>query len=85
MVEFLKQNKVKITVDRSFFDNIFEPERKRIENKLKIRVTQKQFTSMLEKAKVPLRLPLPKKIGVKLPTKLKGKPLGRRSNFQGIL
>lgn len=50
MVRF-KRDFVTINVDRQFFDEKFEPSRKRIQSKLGLdRLTQKDFTKMMGKS-----------------------------------
>ena len=53
-----KKKKVTMTVSSMFFDDIFEPSRKRIEKQLGTKVTQVDFTDMLAKKKVNLNVKL---------------------------
>ena len=42
-----RYNFVSIKVDKNFFDNMFEPERKKLEMKLNKRISQPKFTEFL--------------------------------------
>ncbi len=44
----IKNKGVIIRVDNSFFDNFFEPNRKKLERKLGMKVTQQKFTKMIK-------------------------------------
>ncbi len=44
-------------VDPGFFDNIFEKERKRLEKKLGVRLTQRKFTEFLAKKNARFEFP----------------------------
>jgi len=53
-----KTNKVNMQVNSNFFDNVFEPKRKMIQQQLGIpNLTQIQFTSMIKDIKVNIKLP----------------------------
>lgn len=54
----VKRDIVTMIVDRGFFDDVFEPSRKKLEKQLGARVTQKSFTQMLKKNKVNLNINL---------------------------
>lgn len=43
---------VSMKISLNFFNNVFEPERRKLENKLGIKVTQPKFTEFLFKNKV---------------------------------
>ena len=48
---------VSIKVHNSFFDNIFEPERRRLQNKLGVNFSQTKFTEYLAKSKIQIKYP----------------------------
>lgn len=62
---------VSVKISKSFFDNIFEPERRKLEKQIGTRVTQIGFTEFLAKKKV--KFTFPKQSNMFLP-----KPLKRR-------
>ena len=62
---------VSVKISKSFFDNIFEPERKKLEKQIGTRVTQIGFTEFL--AKKNAKLIIPKQKNTFFP-----KPLKRR-------
>ena len=52
---------VTIQVDKNFFENIFEPERKKLQNQLGMhKFTQSNFTSYLERAGLKLKYKMKK-------------------------
>jgi hypothetical protein len=53
-----KRNKVSMSVDKGFFDNIFEPARKKAEKQIGTKVTQAKFTAMLKNSGLSLDLRL---------------------------
>lgn len=46
-----------ISVDKKYFDNCFEPERKRLGKKLGMNLTQRQFTAYLHNSKAKIQYP----------------------------
>ncbi len=49
----VKKNKgVMVTLDCDFFDNMFEPARRNMEEQLGMRIGQKKFTHILSKKKI---------------------------------
>lgn len=47
-----------INVDKSYFEKVFEPERKRLQKKWNInQFTQRQFTAVLAKSKINIKYP----------------------------
>ena len=48
---------VSVKISKSFFDNIFEPERKKLEKQIGTRVGQISFTEFLAKKKVKFIFP----------------------------
>jgi len=70
-------NLVTLKVHKSFFDNIFEPERKRLQGKLGIsNFTQSKFTEFLDKSNIKIKYP--KGNNIFAPRKIRG---GLRLNF----
>jgi len=67
----VKDQLVSIRVNKNFFDNIFEPARKKQEVKMGIRISQSKFTKFLDKSKAEFKLPKQKikKIKVRRPIK----------------
>ena len=48
----VKRDRVTIVVDRSYFEHVFEPGRKRMQNKIGLsNLTQPAYTAMLARAK----------------------------------
>jgi hypothetical protein len=52
-----QSNRVSVQLSKLFFDNIFEPERRKLEKQTGTRVTQVNFTEFLAKRKVKFVLP----------------------------
>ncbi len=56
-----RRRKVTITSDELFFDRIFEPERKKLQNKLGLsNLSQPNFTAILANVKAQFKFKLPK-------------------------
>jgi hypothetical protein len=53
---------VSIKVDRGYFDNCFEPNRKMLENKLGVKLTQSKFTAILNRSGAKIKYPRNSKI-----------------------
>ena len=53
----VKVKAVSMKVSQNFFDNVFEPDRRRLEKQIGTRVTQVGFTEFLAKKKVKFVLP----------------------------
>jgi len=53
----MSKNKVYMMVDSKFFDNIFEPARKKLEREKGCRFSQPKFTQYLAKNKVKFTFP----------------------------
>jgi len=51
------KRKVSIYVDTDFFENIFEPERKSLQNKLGINLGQREFTQYLARCNAKISYP----------------------------
>ena len=54
-----KRNHVSVQLSKLFFDNVFEPERRKLEKQTGTRVTQVNFTEFLAKKKVKFVLQKP--------------------------
>ncbi len=67
-----KNNGVSVRLDKSFFDNIFEPARRELEKQAGVRVGQLDFTEFLAKKKIKFRLPK-QKMNIKSNLKIKRK------------
>ena len=52
-----KNNMVTVRIHKSFFDNVFEPERKRMQFKLGTNFTQAKFTEYLARSNAKIVLP----------------------------
>lgn len=50
-------NYVRVNLHKSYFDNVFEPERKKLQNRLGVKLTQPKFTEYLAKSKVSTKTP----------------------------
>lgn len=55
--------KVSVQISELFFENIFEPERKKLEKQIGSRVTQVNFTEFLAKKKVKFVFPKQRGLG----------------------
>lgn len=55
----IRNNKVQIAVSKVFFDKVFERERKKLERKMNVRLTQRSFTELLAKKNVQFKFPKP--------------------------
>ncbi len=60
-----KNKGVTVVLDTDFFDNIFEPARKDLEKQLGTKVSQKNFTNILSKKNINLKINLKGFKGVK--------------------
>ncbi len=58
----IKKRNVTMQVGSNFFDNIFEPSRKKVEKQLGLKIGQVVFTEMLAKNKISLDIKLNKDI-----------------------
>jgi hypothetical protein len=75
----LKNKPVCIFVHNSFFNNFFEPERKKMEAKTGCKVSQSKFTEFLSKAKI--KISYPKIDDVFAPRKSRRRRDGLQINF----
>lgn len=58
-----KNRPVTLRVDKHYFDKVFEPARKRMQNRLGLsKFTQPQFTAYLAKSKMKIKYPKMKNI-----------------------
>jgi hypothetical protein len=50
-------NSVHISVDRLYFEKMFEPQRRRMEKKMKIPLSQSKFTELVARKRLGIKLP----------------------------
>lgn len=60
-----KSNSVRMNMHTSFFDNVFEPERRKLSKKIGMDVTQVKFTEFLAKSNAKITYPKIRSLPIK--------------------
>jgi len=71
---------VYLKVSELFFDKVFEPERKKMEKKIGVGLSQRSFTEYLAKRKIQFKLP---KVNNKYAPNIKKKKYKKNQLFSG--
>lgn len=51
------RNSVNISVDRLYFERMFEPQRRKMERKMKVPLSQVKFTALVARKRLGIKVP----------------------------